>query len=370
MPRMVKELAQGNAYSRSSDGGGSAYQATRKWRVLLSAPNESWDVHQAIGVQIGDAYGPNEPLPCVSVEAAADGESRHVRIVTATYRTSPSASPGVPDPKTQEPAVRPALYSMSTSLTEIAAWSGKLVTNGVSGDWKPNTNPAGDLVDGLSRLEPVVTVNIEQYSTSDQSQLIQYTGYVNSDTFAFSSLTILPHGCMLQSVVSNPVVEQFGGSTFRGFKVSFGFAIRAHWTATRNGTEAIGWDMAVPQTGMNIVNTGLGRSDVDQQALALEHSLGKVLVFGNDYAVTADRGKPSALAVGTSGKRGRAMVTMPAGDGGYLQRPSAQPVALNDDGTPRNVQTQNPPVLINRICIQPERPFGNNFSAFGIRWIS
>jgi hypothetical protein len=34
------------------------------------------------------------------------------------------------------------------------------------------------------------------------------------------------------------------------------------------------------------------------------------------------------------------------------------------------VQTQNPPVLINRICIQPERSFGNNFSAFGIRWIS
>ena len=366
MPRMVKELAQGNAYSRSSDGGGSAYQATRKWRVLLSAPNESWDVHQAIGVQIGDAYGPNEPLPCVSVEAAADGESRHVRIVTATYRTSPSASPGVPDPKTQEPAVRPALYSMSTSLTEVAAWGGKLVTNGVSGAWKPNTNPAGDLVDGLSRLEPVVTVNIDQYSTSDQSQLLQYTGYVNSDTFAFSSLTILPHGCMLQSVVSNPVVEQFGGSTFRGFKVSFGFAIRAHWATTRNGTEAIGWDMAVPQMGLNIINTGLSRSDVDKQALNLQHRSGRVAKdFGQEF-----------LAEGTSGKRVRAMVTVPANETsdattfGYLQRPAAQPVALNDDGTPRNVQTQNPPVLINRICIQPERSFGNNFSAFGIRWIS
>jgi hypothetical protein len=354
---MVKELAQGNAYSRSSDGGGSAYQATRKWRVLLSAPNESWDVHQAIGVQIGDAYGPNEPLPCVSVEAAADGESRHVRIVTATYRTSPSAAPGIADPKTQEPTVRPALYSMSTSLTEIAAWGGKLVTSGVSGAWQPNTNPTGQLVDGLSRLEPVVTVSVEQYSASDQSQLLQYTGYVNSDTFAFSSLTILPHGCMLQSVASNPVVEQFGGAQFRGFKVSFGFAIRAHWTATRNGTEAIGWDMAVPQTGFDIVNTGLGRSDVDQRTLSLEHSQGKVVT-------------PYALAANTSGSKMRASVALPAPNGGEVQRPSAQPVALNDDGTPRNVQTQNPKVLINRICIQPERSFGNNFSAFGIRWIS
>lgn len=367
MPKMVSQLAQGNSFSRSSDGGGDAYQATRKWKVILNEANETWSVSDAVGVSIGDPYSAGDPLPCVSLEATPDGESRLVRIVTATYRASPSAAPGAVDPKTQEPTVRPALYSMSTSLTEIAAWAGKPVVGGVSGAWVPNTNPAGDLVDGLSRLEPVVSVNIEQYSVTDQSQQLQYTGYVNSDTFTFSSLGIAPHGCMLQSVTSNPVVEQFGQNIFRGFKVTFVFAIRAHWTATRNGTEAIGWDMAVPQTGLNVINTGLGRSDVDEQALSLAHRDGRV----SKILVTQSG---LALAGGTSGKKVRAMVTLPAPTKedsftyGYVQRPAAQPVALNDDGTPRNTQTQTPNVLINRICIQPERAFGNNFSSFGIRW--
>jgi hypothetical protein len=362
MPKMVTELAQGKSFSRSAEGGGLADQATRTWKILLNSPNESFVISQVIGVNIGDPLGSASPIPCVSLDVKADGESRLVRIVTAQYRTS--AGIGNTDPGSQPPTQRPALYSMSTSLTEIAAWGGAPVSGGQSGPWIPAVNPVGDLVDGVTRLEPVVNINIDQYSYSDMSQLLAYCGYVNSDIFTFSNLSVGIHCCMLQSISSTAVVEQFGNTTFRGFKVTFGFAVRSHWTITREGFQAIGWDMAVPQTGFTIFNSGTGRADVDQKALALQHRNGKVSVVGSSSVVLAD---------GLVNTKARAMVTVPATeDGGYVQRPSAQPVALNDDGTPRNAAnfSVDQKVLINRICIQPEMAFGRNFSNFGIRWFS
>jgi len=193
------------------------------------------------------------------------------------------------------------------------------------------------------------------------SQMLAYCGYVNSDSFTFSSLSVGVHCCMLQSISSNAIVEQFGYVTFRGFKVTFGFAVRAHWTITRDGFQAIGWDMAVPQTGFNIINSGLSRNDVDQEALALLHINNKVFFTESGEGVLVDK---------LANKKTRASVAVPAGDGGYLQRPSAQPVALNDDGTPRNPRAFSiaEKVLINRVCIQPEMAFGDNFANFGIRW--
>jgi hypothetical protein len=363
MPKMVSEMGQGNAFSRSADD--NSYQATRKWKVLLNSPGENWDIAAAVGVNIGDYYSDDNQIPCVSIGASGDSDSRLSRIVTAEYRSSPSAAANAPDPRTQEPAQRPALYSMTTSLTEIAAWGGAPVSGGVSGAWIPAVNPVGDLVDGVTRLEPVVNINIDQYSYSDMSQLLAYCGYVNSDAFTFSNLSVGVHCCMLQSISSQAVVEQFAETTFRGFKVTFGFAVRAHWTITRDGFQAIGWDMAIPQTGFNIYNSGLSRADVDKKALALEHKAGKVVLVGGTYPV---------LAIGLEQQKARAMVSVPAtgDDGGWMQRPAAQPIALNDDGTPRNADNFpiDQKVLINRICIQPEMEFGYNFSNFGIRWFN
>ena len=361
MPKLVSELAQGKSFSRSADGGALADQATRTWKILLNTPDESFVISDAVGVNIGDPLGSANPIPCVSLDVKADGESRLVRIVTAQYRTT--AGIGSTDPGTQTPTQRPALYSMTTSLTEIAAWGGAPVSGGVSGAWIPAVNPVGDLVDGITRLEPVVNINIDQYSASDMSQLLAYCGYVNSDSFTFSNLSVGVHCCMLQSISSTAVVEQFGNTTFRGFKVTFGFAVRAHWAITRGGFQAIGWDMAVPQTGFNIINYGLASpNQVDIQALTLQHDeTGKVQLNS--------AGTPQTYAFGTQTYKTRAMVTVPASQGGWTQRPAAQPVALNDDGTPRS-QSQTPRVLINRICIQPEMAFGSNFSNFGIRWFA
>jgi len=363
MPKLVSELAQGNAFGRSSDGGGLADRATRKWKILLNSPDENWDPFAASGVNIGDIYSTANPIPCVSVEGQHDGDSRMVIIVTAEYRSSPSAAPDQPDPKTQEPTIRPAMYSMTTTLTEIASWAGKRVVGGVSSDWRPAVNPVGDMYDGVARLEPVVNITIDQYSRRDQSNLLAFTGYVNSDALTFSALPIAPHCCMLQSISSTPVVENFNGALFRGFKISFVFAVRAHWSLANGIFEPIGWDVAVPQTGFNIKNTGLGRSDVDQKALVLEHKYGRVAE------------DPIRYAEGTSGIKTRGMVTVPATGsetGGYVQRPCAQPIPLNNDGSPRNTDnfTNIDKVIINRVCLQPEMVFGTNFAAFGINSIA
>ena len=366
MPSQVKELSQGNSFSRSSDGGGLADSAVRKWRVLLSSPNESWDIFEAIGVNIGDSYSTQNPIPCVSVSSQMEGDSRFVAIVTAEYRSSPSADPLAPDPKTQEPTLRPAMYSMTTSLTEIAAWTGKKVSGNSSGSWVPACNPVGDMYDGITRLEPVVTINIDQYSSTDQSAMLQYVGYVNQDDFQFSGLAIPVHCCMLQGISSTPVVEQFNGTTFRGFRVTFSFGVRMHWALVEGGMKAIGWDMALPQTGFNIKNTGLSSSSVDKQALQLEHKDGRVYVSPAGDVM---------LATGTSGKKARGMVTAPATGsetGGFVQRPCAQPIALNDDGSPRNADNFGiaEKVLVYQVCLQPETSFGDNFNSFGIRWFS
>lgn len=352
MPKMVSELAQGKSFSRSSEGNQLADQATRTWKVLLNSPNEPFIISQVVGVNIGDPLGSANPIPCVSLEARADGESRLVRIVTAQYRSSPGV--GNTDPGTQPPPLRPALYSMSTSLTEIACWGGSLVTGNTSGQWGPAINPAGDIVDGITRLEPVVTINIDQYSYSDMSQLLGYCGMVNSDAFTFSNLTIGTHCCMLQSISSQSVVETFGDTPFRGFKVTFGFAVRAHWTVTRNGYQAIGWDIAVPLCGRNIINRQGSAVDVDTLMYETDEDTGKVAF---------------PLTLVNEGARCPAQVTLAAGKGSWAQTRAADPVPLNDDGTPRS-RFASPPVLINRICIQPEMAFGNNFANFGIRWFT
>jgi len=355
---LVKEIAQGNSFSETSEDGRGAFSATRAWKVVLTTPGETWNINELTGVNIGDPYSEQNPIPCVSLEGRADGDSRLVKIITATYRATPGSvvqGGGGTDPKTQEPTVRPPLYSMSVALSEIAAWGGQRYKNG-AWVWSAATNPAGDLVDGVSRLEPVVTINIDQYSQTDQSSLLGYVGYVNSDAISFSQLSIGVHCCMFQGLSVNPVVEQFGSRTFRGFKITFTFGVRTHYTYTRDGNMAIGWGIAIPQTGFNCINNGLGRADVDQQAIHLQHDNGFVI-------------DPPAIVGRTVGQRVRAMVAVPASENKqWVQRVAAQPVALNDDGTPR-ASTASPPVYVNRICTQPSMSFGNGFSAFGINSI-
>ena len=47
------------------------------------------------------------------------------------------------------------------------------------------------------------------------------------------------------------------------------------------------------------------------------------------------------------------MIRIPIGKK-FSQNPSASPIALNDDGTPRKTQTADPAVLVYGYAVQPE----------------
>jgi hypothetical protein len=368
MPKLVSELAQGKTYARSSDGGGLADTATRVWRILLNSPNEAFIVPTAIGVNIGDALSELEPIPCVSIDVKADGESRLVRIVTATYRTSPGVGAGGTgggggdggqrDPKLDPPQVRPALFSISGGLEEIAVHE-YYDTDGNNTSKKGATNPNGDMYDGLSTLVPMFTINIEQFDTLP-TRHIEKIGHINSQGFTFCGSAIKTRSCMLKNIECVPVVETWGIVTFRGFKRTYQFSI--------TGRPA-GWDLRFLRTGFRVYQAGLGLDQVDSDALALERRDGRVLVnlptpTGKDYA-----GNTQNTVV-------RAMVKVPFDDGGFTQIPSAQPVALDSSGRPASVPFYNGPNnglysisdLMVRMRTQPESEFGNDFSEFGIRW--
>lgn len=382
MPKSVVELAQLNTWSKSSDGGQIADTATRGYKVLLFSPDEVWDPFQEIGLNIGDPYLANEPgnLPLVSVDVRADGDSRLVRIVTATFRNTPGGTDGSGgggggggsvDRRSQAPEVRAPLYSISTSLQEVPAGSWRERIGLGYGRAKVPANKIEDVYDGVTKLEPVTTITIEQYSYTDGTNLLEYCGKVNSDDFTFSGLAIKKHQCLFQSVSSQGHVETFNGITFRGFKLSFVFVYKVNQATYMNVggeiTEGIGWDMAVPHTGYNVKNIRLGDADVDIGALALQHE-------NFVLKVLTPQVPPYTYAPGTQGIKVRAHIIHASRgeESGAVQGLAAQPVPLNSDGSPRKAVTDSfgaavdPPVLVYRYSTQEDMVFGNNFSNFGI----
>lgn len=368
MPRLVSLISPSQSTSeRSAEGGALADTHTRVWRVILNSPGESYDIQSAIGTRIGDPHPSNPDVPCISISERSDGDSRLVRLVTATYRTTPGqgASSGQ-DPNSQPPDIRPAKYSISSSLIEVPAteWRkygdvwGPINPNGPFGMGGPvmgvvgqglgapieALNPAKDRYDGITKLVPMINITIEQYDNMPTSRLDD-SGKVNNDNFQFLGLQVPQFSCMLRGISVKPTVEAFGDLIYRGFTRTFEFSIKTHG----------GWIHDVILEGFNIINNGLNAPNVYKEGLSLEHTNGYV------------KENPLALAAGTEGKKVRAVVPIHGLDGKWLQRPSAMPVALNEDGTPRNVQTANPPVLRHKYCTQGDIAFGNNFANLGVR---
>ncbi len=361
MPKSVVELAQGNSYTRTSEGGsGGVDSAQRQFKVILNSPNETWTVESAVGIAIGSPYHPENKIPCVSYESRPDGDSRTVKIVTFRYRSTPGGvdgsgsggggARGGSDPKLRSPEVRPALYTMSSSLQEIPAVGGAYLSpNGYVAE-SAFMNPAGDLLEGLTRLEPVVTLQITQYSLSDKSGLLQYTGTINADSFAFSGHTVPTHCCMFQSLNVSPYVE----SGFRGFQLDFQFSFRWNYcrNVQNNGTQPLGWDQPIVMSGYNIINSGLDNPAVEQ-----EHLLYKLDDDDSGFL-------QEPLVLGRPGKKVRAQIpAQEDASGRPRQHGAASPVLLNNDGTPRS---RSLPPLVFRYMTQPSIVFGDNFSNFGI----
>ena len=343
MPKLVSELAQGNTFSRSSDGGALADSATRVWKIILNTPDEALDIFAAIGVNIGDVYSAGNPIPCVSVEGRADGESRLVRIITAQYRTSAGVGSsgggggggGGGDPRATAPDLRFASFAVSTSYMEMPAWTWLEDPTADATNFVDASNPVGDMYDGITRYEPIVNFSFKQFEATQPTAKLQHVGKVNSNSGTFGSLTLFPRSTLFKGCNIEQHVESWGGLTLRGFMVSYEFAYRKNRQRIQSGSEDIGWDIAVPQTGFNVFAFAPpGNVGTDVYGQPLKHG-----PEGSPYAGRIFQ--PLALPDGVSaGDKVRAMVKVFSyQNGGASQTPSAQPVALTADGYPKTPGT-------------------------------
>lgn len=344
----------------STGAGGRPMRLTRAFKILTEAASDILDIdaQATVGVRVGDTHPLFGACVCESVDIKPDGESRLAWIVTASYTSSDvsleygSAADNTPDPRTQSPEARYANWTMSTTTIEVPNWYWK--KQGGAG-WELAVNPAGDLYDGITMLQPIVNITIEQFVTRDQAYFAQYVGQVNSNSGKLGSLNLFPHSVLFRGLNSKPHTEQRGNSTWRGWQATFEFSYKPNW----NGylSENIGWDIAVPITGFNCKNTGLKNPDVEQGALTLEltdDTLGVIKGWPNDHK----------LNPGQANEKVRANVLISAPGAKASQRPSAQPIPLNLDGSPRSSKIAvgandargdgRGPVLIQRACTYNE----------------
>lgn len=336
MPRVVSEVGAGAQFSRSSDENQISDSQTRTFRIVLTSPTEFVDIQAACGVYIGYPHPVNAWLFCVSFDASFEGDSRSVILATFNYRSSPSAQPE--DPKKQPPPIRPANWSTSTSLSEVpkAMWRRRKSASSWAAE-VPAINPVGDVYDGVTGLEPIVSIRISQWEESDPTKFNLYAGSVNLDAMTLGTLDMKPGTLMFRGVSAEPALESWGEQQYRGWRCTYEFSYRRNETTVRigegvepseNDAESeieIGWDIAVPMSGYNVraFNPAAAAANEDIYAQPLKY-VGKVLA------------NPVALAEGVdAGDKVRAMVRVPEfDDGKSLQTTSASPVALKPNGRP------------------------------------
>ena len=353
MPKLVKEISEGVGYSYSSEQGQVAEAQPRVFRVILSFSGELFDIQAICGVRIGDELRPGAKIYCTAFDARFEGASRLVLICTFQFRSTADAasSGGGPDPKSFSPEVRPPNWTTATSLIEQPLFTWRKRQGQVAwGNDGPAVNPAGDIYDGVSRLVPVVTVSIETWAAIDPTRDNQFAGMVNSVPNRLGTLAMNPHTLMFRGVQCQPAVESWGGLTHRGWKATYEFMYKKNETKVRVGGADLlvdlGWDVAIPQSGFNVKAFAMPAAE-DQESFGqpLRHSDGRIV---------PPLLLPETVAVGD---KVRAMVKVcDYQDGGVSQSPSASPIPLNDDGSPRK-DTADPKVLVYGYAVQPEMNF-------------
>jgi len=358
MPKLVKETTSGAQFTRSMNEGVLADSQDRVFKIVLNAPNEVVNPQTECGITIGDQHPINTEIYCKTFSVRFDGESRMVMIVTFSYESSAHSSQQPQDDK--PPELRAANWSTSTSLIEqpVYRWYKRTSANTWAGN-SAAVNPAGDIYDAVSQLTSIVNISIEQWEPNDPTRHCLYGGYVNEEVMNLGSLVMQPHTVMFRGVTSQPSVESWGGGTWRGWKATYEFAYKRNRTNVFIGLAEVdidlGWDIAVPQTGFNVLAfspPGDGFDD-DQFGQPLKHGDEN----SNDATLRQFAGRiisPPALADGVSpGDKVRAMVKVFSyRGGGASQTPSASPIPLNDNGRPRRANAL-PKVLVYGYQVQP-----------------
>lgn len=332
----------------ATGAGRKGLRLTRSFKILTEEPGDidSLDVQTIVGVAAGDLYPGIPAAVCDSLELKPEGDSRVTWILSATYTASDvsledtAGSNGgngdqTPDPRNQSPEARPANWTTSTTTIEVPSWYWMPVdAQGVVGAAEIAANPVGDMYDGITILQPIVNITVEQYCSGDQLVFSSAVGKVNLNQGKLGTLNLFPRSVLFRSISCKPHTERIGRRTWRGWIATFEFSYKPNYNNYLK--EMIGWDIAIPITGFNCKNNGLGRKDangdedVETGALSLEledESLGIIKNWPNP-----------ALCPGLVGEKVRANVLIAPDKPGVkaAQRPSAQPVPLNLDGTPRN----------------------------------
>jgi hypothetical protein len=350
MPKVVSEVTQGVSYTFNGTDPENPVQTTRTFKIIKDSPSEYINLQQVCGVFVGDGHPEEAGLYCSSLNAQYDGDSRMYIVVTFNYDTVPTAGGQPPT----APPVREANWSVSTSLIEVPAYVWKPITGPNAGQERPIANPVGDLYEGVTRLEALVTISVTQFEEIDPTRHCLFAGAVNESPLKIGSLSCPPRSVMFRGVQTTPAIETFGGQQYSGWTANYEFAYRRNYVGSPVNA-AIGWDWAQPVSGFNVKAFTPTAANPDEDAFGqlLKHKDGKVVT---DPALAL----PDNVI---SGDKVRACVRIfEREDGGVTQRPSAQPVALNDNGRPRK-DTATPPVLVYRYQVQPEV----DFSIFGLR---
>jgi hypothetical protein len=372
--KAVSEISSGAQFSRSSNEGQLADTATRVFRILMEGVGQPVNAQKECGVSIGDEHPVSLGTYCTSFDLRYDGDSRMVYLVTFQYQSTPSSAGE--DPKSQPPDVRPADWSISSSLIEVPVYTWQPMFPGGDPDGNPVVprNAAGDRFDPIAKYEPMVTISVKHFESSDPTTNAERVGVINEVDFEIGTLSCRRHTLMLRGISSEPVAEFWNDRLYRGWIATYEFAYRRNHVKGLCITEDqnvgagekgivvdadIGWDVAVPQTGFNVIAFNPANAAVTKDIFGqpLKHRDGKIV-------------EPPQLPDGVNaGDRVRAMVKVfEYENGGASQSPSAQPIPLNMNGTPRRSfgpQAVDPPVIIKRYSIYDEYDFKN----LGIRGI-
>jgi hypothetical protein len=338
MPKEVSEISSGGQFSRSSNDSQLADSQTRTYRILKATIDEVVDIQQACGVRIGDEHPYNTNLYCVSFDARFEGDSRMVISATFNYQSTSSASSsgGGADPRSQPPDVRPANWTVGSALYEIPLRSffGKRTDALEWDNGGPAKNSAGDMYDGVSAFDALVTISVVQFEPNDPTRHARHVGAINSDPLQIGSLAMQPHTVMLRGISSQPTVESWGDQIFRGWNCTYELAYKANDSSIHFGADGaggfqlveLGWDIALPQTGFNVkAFTPPGDAKDEVYGQPLKHKNGKIA----DPEELPEKVNP--------GDKVRGMVKVfEYEDGGASQLPCAQPIPLNDSGRPRS----------------------------------
>lgn len=390
---LVSEIATGASFERSAKENTLADRATRVFRIISDVPGVAPNIQATCGVFIGNPHPENGNIYCTSFRFAYEDDSRVVILATFEYQATPASSSDKKDKKEQPPEVRPANWTTSTALIEtpVYKWRPRTDVN-TWGAEKEAANAAGDIYEGIAQLTGMVNISITQEFSTDPTEFNEYCGYINEDEITLGSLVMAPHTVMFRGVQSQPYVESYGDTFFRGWKATYEFAYKKNRTKIAVPTAAVpgsgfgpgfeekevdlGWDIAVPQSGHNVLAFDPATAAQDDDVF------GQPLLHGDAQATDpAPAGMPSAEVM-----RRYAGVVIPPADGGYLlpqdvnpgnrmpamlkifsyeggnkgcsQARASSPIPLNPNGRPRN-ETADPKVLVYGYQVQPSINFAN-----------